>query len=279
MSLIGATILLLIGLIAWLVYEHGRRSIAEARSRKALAELTNMNRVATAGQLSASIAHEINQPLTGMMLQASAALRWLSAEKPDLKKIHNILAAIVDAGQQAGDIVAGVRAMFKKGESAKVAINLNNLINTVLALLRVDLEKDGVRVERRHDNELPAVMGDPVQLQQVILNLIVNASDAMRGVEQRRLKIETNQTAAGMVQISIEDTGPGVRDADRDRIFEPLFTTKASGMGMGLSICRSIIESHGGTITVANGVQTGTVFCLELPSVAQTTSPAELVAA
>ena len=270
--------LLLIGLIAWLIYEHRRRSLAEVRSRNAMAELANMNRVATAGQLSASIAHEINQPVTGMTLQASAALRWLATEKPDLDKIRTILTGIVGAGQHAGEIIAGVRAMFKKGESAKVTINLNNLINTVLALLRVDLQKDDVRVETRLDDQLPAVIGDPVQLQQVILNLIVNAADAMRGVERRLLKIETSWMPSGMIRVSIEDTGPGVRDADRDRIFEPLFTTKSSGMGMGLSICRSIIESHGGTISVAAGAENGTIFCFELPTAAQTAAPAELAA-
>ena len=182
------------------------------------------------------------------------------------------------AGQRAGEIVTSVRAMFKKEESAKATINLNNLVNTVLALLRVDLQKDDVRVETRLDDQLPAVIGDPVQLQQVILNLIVNAADAMRGVERRLLKIETSRTPSGMVRVSIEDTGPGVRDADRDRIFEPLFTTKGSGMGMGLSICRSIIENHGGTISVAAGVERGTIFCFELPTAAQTASPAELAA-
>ena len=277
-SAIVATMLLLIGLVAWLIYEHRRRSLAEVRSRNAMAELADMNRLATAGQLSASIAHEINQPVTGMMLQASAALRWLTAEKPDLDKVRTILTGIVGAGRHAGEIIAGVRAMFKKGESAKVTINLNNLINTVLALLRVDLQKDGVRVETRLDDQLPAVIGDPVQLQQVILNLIVNAADAMRGVERRLLKIETSWTPSGMIRVSIEDTGPGIRDADRDRIFEPLFTTKSSGMGMGLSICRSIIENHGGTISVAAGAEKGTIFCFELPIAAQTAAPAELAA-
>ena len=144
--------------------------------------------------------------------------------------------------------------------------------------MRVDLQKDDVRVETQLDDQLPAVIGDPVQLQQVILNLIVNAADAMRGVERRLLKIETSRTPSGMIRVSIEDTGPGIRDADRDRIFEPLFTTKSSGMGMGLSICRSIIESHGGTISVAAGAEKGTIFCFELPTAAQTAAPAELAA-
>ena len=140
--------------------------------------------------------------------------------------------------------------MFKKDESAKAAINLNNLINTVLVLLRVDLQKDGVRVETQLDEQLPAVTGDAVQLQQVILNLIVNAADAMRTVQPRVLKVQTNRSPSGMVHVSIEDTGTGISAPDRERIFDPLFTTKAAGMGMGLSICRSIIENHGGRIWV-----------------------------
>jgi len=278
-SAIAATILLLIGLVGWLVYEHRRRSAAEIQSRKAMAELTNMNRLATAGQLSASIAHEVNQPVTGIVLLANAALRWLAAEKPDLERLRNILTDIVGAGERTGEIIASVRAMFKKEPGTKIVpVNLNDLINTVLAVLRVDLQRDGITVETQLDGQLPAVKGDAVQLQQVILNLLVNAADAMRGVERRLLKIETGQTSPGTVSVWIKDTGPGIRDADRDRIFEPMFTTKASGMGMGLSICRSIIENHGGTIWIAPGAEKGTIFCFELPSAAQTASPAQLAA-
>ena len=231
-----------------------------------MAELAHLNRLETAGQLSASIAHEINQPITGMVLKASAALRWLAGEKPDADKIRGALRDIVDGGQRAGEIIIGVRAMFKKGSQAKVAFNLNNLINTVLALLHLDLQKDGVRVETQLDEALPAVIGDAVQLQQVILNLIVNAADAMRAVEPRVLKVQSSRSASGMVHVSIEDTGTGISEPDRERIFDPLFTTKASGMGMGLSICRTIIEDHGGRIWVSPGVKRGSIFQFELPT-------------
>ena len=262
---IFVALLLQAGLITWLVYEHRRRSVAEVQSRHAMAELANMNRLATAGQLSASIAHEINQPITGIVLKASAGLRWLAADKPDVDRIRNILTEIVGAGQRAGDIINSVRAMFKKDENAKDAINLNNLVNSVLALLRVDLQKDGVRVETRLDEALPTVAGDTVQLQQVILNLIVNAADAMRSGESRVLKIQTSRIA-GKAHVSIEDTGPGVANSDRARIFNPLFTTKAGGMGMGLSICRSIIENHGGRIWVEAVTGPGAIFQFELPA-------------
>ena len=272
---IFAALLLQAGLITWLVYEHRRRSMAEVQSRNAMAELANMNRLATAGQLSASIAHEINQPITGIVLKASAGLRWLAADKPDVDKVRNVLSDIVGAGQRAGDIINSVRAMFKKDENAKAPINLNNLVNTVLALLRLDLQKDGVRVETRLDEALPAVTGDPVQLQQVILNLIVNAADAMRSGEPRVLKIQTSRIA-GRVHVAIEDTGPGVADSDRGRIFNPLFTTKAGGMGMGLSICRSIIENHGGRIWVEAVTGPGAIFQFELPAAESQTASRDL---
>ena len=262
---IVAAILVQSGLIAWLMVEHRRRSVAEVQSRNAMAELASMNRLATAGQLSASIAHEINQPVTGIVLQASAALRWLSVEKPDVDRIRTILMEIVSAGQRAGDIVNSVRAMFKNEESGKTAINLNILINTVLALLRVDLQRDGVRVAARLDEQLPAVTGDAVQLQQVILNLVTNAVDAMRSVQPRVLTVQTSRIG-DKAHVSVEDSGPGISETDRKRIFNPLFTTKAGGMGMGLSICRSIIENHGGRIWVEAVRGAGAIFQFELPA-------------
>jgi len=261
-----AALLVQAALILWLMYEHRRRSLAEVRSHNAMAELANMNRLATAGQLSASIAHEINQPVTGIVLKASAALRWLAVDKPDVDRIRTVLSDIVGAGERAGEIINSVRAMFKKEGNAKVRINLSNLANTVLVLLRVDIRKDGVRVETQLDEQLPDVVGDPVQLQQVILNLVVNAADAMRAVQPRVLKVQTNRSPSGMVHVAIEDTGTGISAPDRDRIFNPLFTTKAAGMGMGLSICRSIIENHGGRIWVAAAAGRGAIFQFELPA-------------
>ena len=194
-----AAVLLQALLISWLVYEHRRRSLAEIQSRNTLAELASRDRLATAGQLSASIAHEINQPLTGMVLKASAALRWLTVEKPDVDKVRNLLTDIVNGGHRAAELITSIRAMFKNDANAKVPINLNNLINTVLALLRIDLQKDGIWVETQLDQQLPVVIGDAVQLQQVILNLVVNAADAMRAVQPRILKIQSNRSASRTV--------------------------------------------------------------------------------
>jgi signal transduction histidine kinase len=172
----------------------------------------------------------------------------------------------------------GVRAMFKKDTGApKARVNLNSLINTVLAIVRVDLQTEQVRVETQLDENLQNVEADATQLQQVILNLVMNAADAMRAAEPRMLKIQSGQSKTGMVHVSVEDTGTGIDASDRGRIFQPLFTTKATGMGMGLSICRSIIESHGGKIGVAPGAERGSVFRIELPA-ARTTPRSQLAA-
>jgi C4-dicarboxylate-specific signal transduction histidine kinase len=232
-----------------------------------MAELTRMNRVSTAGELSASIAHEMGQPITGMVLRANAALRWLSADKPDLEKIRGLLNDIVAAGQRAGDIITSVRAMFKKDTAPKkTRINVNNLINTVLAIVRVDLQSAQVRVETRLDEQLPDVEANAVQLQQVILNVVVNAVDAMRAVQPRVLTIRSASDPSGTILVSIADSGAGVDPADRERVFDKLFTTKTSGMGMGLSICRTIIEDHGGRIWVMPATGRGAIFEFELPA-------------
>src|SRR3954464_4123518 len=156
--------------------------------------------------------------------------------------------------------------MFNKGTNAKVPLNLNNLINTVLVLLHLDLQKEGVRVETQLDELLPTVMGDAVQLQQVILNLVVNAADAMRAGQPRVLKVQTHRIPPGMVHLSIEDSGPGISASHIDRLFDPLFTTKPGGMGMGLSICHSIIENHGGRLWASAAANRGAIFQFELPA-------------
>jgi C4-dicarboxylate-specific signal transduction histidine kinase len=260
------TLILQAGLIAWLVHERRQRKQAEIRSRNASDELANMKRLVAADEPSASIAHEINQPICGMVLKANAALRWLTADKPDVEKARGALRDIVSTGHRAADIVAGVRAMFKTDTHVKVPVNVNDLVDTVLAVVRTDLQSRGVRVETKLDKTLPAVSSDPVQLQQVILNLVVNAAQAMRTVQPRVLKIQTSRSVSGMVHGTIEDSGIGISAADRERIFDPLFTTRSGGMGMGLSICRSIIRNHGGRIWVAPAPSRGAIFQFELPA-------------
>jgi signal transduction histidine kinase len=262
---ISAALLLQAALISWLMYEIGRRQRAEIQSRSAMAELTHMNRRAAAGQLSASLTHEVIQPLTGMVAGASAALRWLRADKPNIEKAEAALEAIAAAGRRACDIVASVRAMFKKEAPQKVSTDINQIIGSVLSIVRIELQKHGVDLQTQLSEHLPTVQGDKVQLQQVVLNLVMNGIEAMQSVWPRVLKVQTDQPKAGIVRVSIEDTGIGIDPSNLDKIFKPLFTSKATGMGMGLSICQSIIESHGGRICASAAVNRGSIFQFELP--------------
>jgi signal transduction histidine kinase len=264
---ICAALLAQTALISWLVFEHRRRHLAEIQSRNAMTELTYMNRSAAAGQLSASIAHEVMQPLTGITTRASAALRWLRAETPNLEKAGAALEQIVSAGHRASDIITSVRAMFRKDTSERrLPVDINGIIRTVLAIVRIDLQKNDVELQTQLDERVPVVEGDNVQLQQVVLNLVMNAIEAMQSVRPRVLKVKSEQSNSEMVRVSIEDTGTGIDPSNHNRVFSPLFTTKERGMGMGLSICQSIIENHNGRIWVSPSVTRGSIFQFELPT-------------
>jgi signal transduction histidine kinase len=263
---ICAAFLVQSALIFWLIYERRRRHLAEVQARNSLAELTQLNRLATAGELSAAIAHEINQPITGMVTSANAALRWLSRENPDIGNARDALGQIVKAGHRAGDVVTGVRTMFGKDTQEKKPTDVNKLIRTVLALVYIDLRKHSIECQVNISEHLPPVTGNEVQLQQVILNLAMNAIESMSSVEPRVLSIKSESTQYNTVLVSISDTGRGIDPSNLNRIFKPMFTTKARGMGMGLSICKSIIESHNGRIWVSAAVPRGSVFQFELPT-------------
>jgi C4-dicarboxylate-specific signal transduction histidine kinase len=265
-TLICAALLLQAALISWLIYEHRRRQRAEVQSRNAMTELIFMNRRAGAAQLSASIAHEVNQPLTGIAARASAALRWLSAETPNLEKVKAALEHIVTASHRAADIVTSVRAMFRKDTSERLPVDINGIILTVLAIVRIDLQKNDVELQTQLDERVSVVEGDKVQLQQVVLNLVMNAIEAMQSVRPRVLKVKSEQSKPEIVHVSFEDIGTGIDPSDLNRVFNPLFTTKERGMGMGLSICHSIIENHNGRIWVSPGVIRGSIFQFELPA-------------
>jgi signal transduction histidine kinase len=252
-------------LIGWLIYEIGRRQRAEVQSRSAMAELTYMNRRVAAGHLSAALTHEINQPLAGIATRASAALRWMRPEKNDPEKVRAALEAIVAATDRVANLVTSIRSMFKKDTPEKVSIDVNQIILTALSIVRVELQKHGVELRTQLDEHLPAIQGDKVQLQQVVLNLVLNGIEAMQSVRPRVLNVQTNQPRLGMVRVSVEDSGTGIDGANLAQIFKPLFTTKASGMGMGLFICRSIIESHDGKIWVTAAADRGSIFQFELP--------------
>jgi C4-dicarboxylate-specific signal transduction histidine kinase len=261
-----AAILIQSALIFWLLYEHWRRRRAEILARNTMSELTHMNRVATVGQLSASITHEVNQPLAAMLANAEAALRWL--EKANVEEVREGLKGIVSAGHRASDIVTNLRAMFKHDVQEKTLVDINKLVSSVLALVVIDLQKHEIELQTQHDERIPQVLGNQVQLQQVILNLVMNAIEAMSSMETRVLRIKTELSQSSTVHVSIEDTGAGIKSSDVARVFKPMFTTKARGMGMGLSICQSIIKNHDGRIWVSPGANGGSIFQFELPTMA-----------
>jgi len=273
-----AALLLQAGLISLLIHEHRSRNRAEMVSRKSTAELARMNRLAAAGELSASIAHEVSQPLTGISAKASASLHWLAAEKPDIEKVRAALNDIVDAAHRAKDVISGIRSTLKKGDKEKRPVHINRLIQGVLPIVQADLNKEGVELRLDLDSNIEMLEGDPTQLQQVILNQITNAIEAMHSVQPRVLAVSTHQTMPGIVSMLVADTGPGVDRENADRIFDPLFTTKSTGMGMGLSICRSIVERHRGHISVSKGVNGGAIFQIELPSIHSTEASTSILA-
>ncbi|MGZ2488191.1 PAS domain S-box-containing protein [Rhizobium pisi] len=240
---------------------------SEEALREALGQLAHANRVATMGQLTASIAHEVNQPLAASLTNAQAALRWLGSHPPNLDEVAQALARIVENANRAGDVIGRIRALVKKEPPRKGQFDLNEAIRHVIALTGSEALRQGVALQTEFATNLPSVQGDRVQLQQVILNLIMNAIEAMSGnnEEQRELLISTETEASGGVVVGVRDSGPGLDPQTIDRVFEAFYTTKSSGMGMGLAICRSIIEAHGGRMWATTGEPRGAVFLFTLP--------------
>jgi PAS domain S-box-containing protein len=245
------------------------RKRAEQALRDAQADLAHATRLTTMGELAASLAHEINQPLAAIVTNGSAGLRWLNQDPPDLNEVRAAFSRIVRDGARAGDVIRGLRALAKKTGPELANLEINDAIHEVLALTRSELQRHGVVL---HTDLLvgdrPA-FADRVQLQQVLMNLILNGIEAMRGVagRPRILTISSEPTEPDGVLVAVADTGPGLDPATADRIFEPFFTTKPHGMGMGLSICRSIITAHGGRLWASPGVPCGTVFRFTVPRV------------
>ena len=237
-----------------------------AELQRTMAELAHMNRLATAGVLLASIAHEINQPLTGIVMQAGAARQWLALREPRVEKARDALDQIERDGIRAGEIITTLRGMLKKETQARNPIDINELIFTVLVIVRHELLKHGVELRTELDESLPALEGDRVQLQQVVLNLVMNAIEAMQTGAPRILSIRSCVSEPDFVHVAVEDTGTGIDPSNHDHVFDPMFTTKERGMGLGLSICHSIIESHNGRIWVTQGIDKGAIFQFELPT-------------
>jgi C4-dicarboxylate-specific signal transduction histidine kinase len=243
------------------------RKRAEAALGEMQMQLAHANRVATMGQLTASIAHEVNQPISATVTNAQAARRWLGTEPPNLDEVRQALDRIVRDGSRAGAVVSRIRNLIKKAPPGDKRADINAAIREVIELTRGEAMKNGVSVRTELVEGLPEVQGDRVELQQVVLNLVLNALEAMRemGEGPREVLITTGKTESGDVLVAMRDSGPGLAPATLEHLFEAFHTTKPNGLGLGLSICRSIIEGHGGRLWASANAPHGTVFQFTLP--------------
>jgi C4-dicarboxylate-specific signal transduction histidine kinase len=242
------------------------RKQAEEALLKAQAELAHVTRVATLGEMTASISHEINQPLGAMVNNANACLRWLAASK--LEEVRRSAMLVVADGHRAGEIIARIRALAQKAPPRKDWFDINKAIHEVIALARSEVQGNRVSLKTQLAGDLPPILGDRVQLQQVLLNLMMNAIEAMRGVDEgpRDLWVDSERLESTDVLIAVRDSGSGLDPQSLDRLFEAFYTTKPDGLGMGLAISRSIIEAHGGRLWPTANAPRGAVFQLTLPT-------------
>jgi PAS domain S-box-containing protein len=256
-----------LGYIGSCIDIHEQRE-TQAELRCLLLEIAHRNRAATAGELLASVAQEIRQPLAAIAANGNAGLRWLDRATPDPGKARTALKRIVRDAHRAGDAIGTIAATFEKGSENRVPLNINNLIQEILALLHGDFQRRRILVRTKLCTELPAVMADRVRLQQVMLNLVMNAVEAMDSVPDRArvLQVTSATHNSAGVLITVEDSGPGMEPNDTNRIFEPFYTTKSHGIGMGLSICRSIVEAHGGCLSASLCHPHGLALHVTLPT-------------
>jgi two-component system, LuxR family, sensor kinase FixL len=246
-----------------------QQRLAEKDALDQRRQLTHLTRVASLSDFSSTIAHELNQPLTAILANAQAALRFLQRDPPNVGEIKVILDEIADADKRAGLLIHHLRLLMKKGEEEFVQVDLTHLVNDVLDFIRGEFLLRGVEVKTSFARDLPPVLGDRVQLQQLVLNLVCNGCDAMQALAQRCvLSVSTSLTPDGKVQVAVTDTGPGIPPDRLERVFEPFYSTKESGLGMGLAICRRIALAHGGVLTVQSRPGHGASFRLVLPAVA-----------
>jgi C4-dicarboxylate-specific signal transduction histidine kinase len=240
-------------------------------------EIAHASRVSVLGELTASIAHEVSQPLTAIESNTEASLLWLQRSPPNINEVRELSARTAAEVQRAAEIIQRVRSMAVRSTPEFAEVSVNPLIEEAILFLRHELQRNEIETSLHLDAKLPEIIGDRIQLQQVIVNLVVNAVQAMTTAKlgMRRLDITTSMNPSDEVLIVVRDTGPGISDEIRDRLFESFFTTKSSGMGIGLTICRSIIEAHGGRISVANRAdETEAEFSIVLPSSYQRKHPA-----
>jgi C4-dicarboxylate-specific signal transduction histidine kinase len=234
-------------------------------AREALVRISRLN---TMGELSASIAHEINQPLGAIVANGQACLRFLSAEPPDLEEVKEAVDEMVSDGRRASEVLRRIRVMVRNTAPERKPFDVNGAISEVVALTRHEREKQRVSVRIELGDDLPLVVADRVQVQQVVLNLVMNGVEAMHEVENRPRVLTVKSTASDdqTVAVAVEDLGTGFDSTNFGRLFDPFFTTKTEGMGMGLSICNSIVRAHGGRLSASPGSTHGAVFCFTLPT-------------
>ncbi|MGA2051623.1 MAG: ATP-binding protein [Terracidiphilus sp.] len=236
------------------------------RLREAQADLAHVSRMTTMGELTASLAHEVNQPITAAVNGASTCVRWLTREDPDLEEAREAASGVIRNAKRAADIINRIRSILKKGQSKRHLSDVNELIREMSALLGSEAKRYSISVRTELDPELPKVMTDSVQVQQVLMNLIMNSIDAMKEVDrERELTIRSQWADNRTLMISVSDTGVGLPPQQADRIFDAFFTTKPHGIGMGLRISRSIVESHGGRLWASDNAPHGATFCFTLP--------------
>jgi PAS domain S-box-containing protein len=246
------------------------RKLAEDALHKAQAELAHVTRVMTMGELVASIAHEVNQPLGSIVTNGHACVRLLSAENPNLDKSREVVGRMITDGMRASEVIKRIRDLLHKTPSEQTPLNINETIQAVMALVSSEVLRSRIELQVELQADLPAVLGDRIQLQQVILNLILNAKDAMSDVTNpRELQITSRINNSGEVLVAVRDTGRGLDPEHIDRIFDPFFTTKTEGMGLGLSISRTIIEAHGGMLWATQNQDKGATVQFTVPAVSE----------
>jgi PAS domain S-box-containing protein len=268
------------------VLDLSKQKRAEEALQKAQSELTQVTRVAALGELTASIAHEVNQPLAAVVNNANASLRWLSRESPNLAEACNAIRRIIRDGKRAGDVISRMRALFKKVSTTKERFDINEAIEEVVILAQSELQRNRISLQTELASDLPLISGDRIQLQQVLFNLLMNAIEAMSGVEEgprelwvssekatatsdqsEKSQLEDNTLAAAeWTLVAVRDSGPGLDARSLDRLFDAFYTTKSHGLGMGLAISRSIIEAHGGQLWATASDSRGAVFQFKVPS-------------
>ena len=249
------------------VTERRRAEEERERLRQVQADLAHINRATTMGELTASLAHEINQPITAAATDARTCLRWLAREQPDIGEARESAARMVNAVTRAADIISRLRQLFKKGAPQTNLVDVSEVIQEMVVLLRSEASRHSVSILTELSEDLPRVVADRVQLQQVLMNLMLNGIEAMQDTKtERQLTIRSLMAEPGQLLISVTDTGVGVSPEQADQIFNAFFSTKAQGTGMGLSISRSIVESHGGRLWATSNSGRGATFSFTLPS-------------